>query len=77
MTDFLHYEDFREGQTFALGSHTLSEDEIIAYASEFDPQPQHIDAEAAKSNSLENPAPVTAIRRWKRIASYLRQAPIM
>jgi acyl dehydratase len=52
MADFLYYEDFREGQVFPLGTHALTEAEIIDYAREFDSQPQHMDAEAAKSSML-------------------------
>src|ERR1700704_1124171 len=48
MTDLLHFEDFRAGQIFALGTHTLTPEEMIDYARDFDPQPQHLDAEAAK-----------------------------
>jgi acyl dehydratase len=48
MTDLLHFEDFRAGQIFALGTHTLTPEEMIDYARDFDPQPQHLDPEAAK-----------------------------
>lgn len=48
MTDLLHFEDFRVGQIFALGTHTLAPEEMIDYAREFDPQPQHLDPAAAK-----------------------------
>ena len=48
MTDLLHFEDFRAGQIFALGTHTLAPEEMIDYARDFDPQPQHLDPEAAK-----------------------------
>src|SRR5882757_7552002 len=44
----LTYEDFQPGQMFALGTHVLTEGEMIAFASEFDPQPQHINPDAAK-----------------------------
>src|SRR5262245_65310526 len=50
--ELLHFEDFRVGQLFRLGSHTLSADEMIEFASEFDPQPQHTDPEAAKQSML-------------------------
>jgi len=33
---------------FTLGAHTFTEDEILAFARAYDPQPFHIDAEAAK-----------------------------
>ena len=48
MSDLLHYEDFHAGQLFALGTHTLAAEEMIEFAAEFDPQPQHIDPDAAK-----------------------------
>src|SRR6187551_2487054 len=50
--DLLHFEDFRGGQIFRLGRTTLTAEEIIEFASEFDPQPQHIDPEAAKRSML-------------------------
>jgi acyl dehydratase len=50
--ELLHFEDFRPGQIFRLGSHTLTADEMIEFASEFDPQPQHLDPEAAKHSML-------------------------
>ncbi len=50
--ELLHFEDFRAGQLFRLGGHTLSADEMIEFASEFDPQPQHTDPEAAKHSML-------------------------
>ena len=42
-----YFEDFVSGQEFDLGKRTVSEDEIIAFATQFDPQPFHIDKEAA------------------------------
>ena len=47
MTDFLYYEDFRAGQIFPLGTHVLAAEEIMDFALEYDPQPQHLDAGAA------------------------------
>ena len=46
MTDFLCYEDFRSGQIFPLGTHVLTAEEITDFAREYDPQPQHLDADA-------------------------------
>ncbi len=48
----LYFEDFHIGQTYDLGEHLVTAEEIIAYAKEFDPQPQHLDAEAAKHSLL-------------------------
>lgn len=40
-------DDFTLGDAFDLGAITVSETEIIAFARRFDPQPFHIDPEAA------------------------------
>jgi acyl dehydratase len=42
-----YFEDFQPGQEIDLGQRTVSEEEIIAFATQFDPQPFHIDKEAA------------------------------
>ena len=46
--EFRYFEDFREGDVLALGPRTVTREEIVAFAAEFDPQPFHPDAEAAK-----------------------------
>ena len=43
----LFLEDLETGQIFELGSRSLSEEEIIAFARDYDPQPFHIDPQAA------------------------------
>ena len=45
-----HFEDFVPGQEIALGSRTVSEEEIIAFATQFDPQPFHVDHDAAAAS---------------------------
>ena len=42
-----YFEDFAVGSIIEVGSFTVSEAEIIEFATRFDPQPFHIDAEAA------------------------------
>lgn len=44
----IHFEDFAPGQEFDLGTVTVDEDEMIAFARRFDPQPFHVDPDAAK-----------------------------
>ena len=45
----LHFEDFAPGQVFELGSFPpVTEDDIISFARQWDPQPFHIDPEAAR-----------------------------
>ena len=46
----MHFEDFEIGQTFELGSRTLSKEEMLAFANDFDAQPFHVDEEAAKNS---------------------------
>jgi acyl dehydratase len=41
------FEDFQPGQVIELGQRSVTEEEIIAFATQFDPQPFHIDREAA------------------------------
>jgi acyl dehydratase len=46
-----HYlEDFSVGQTFRSGSITVTSDQIKAFASQFDPQPFHLDETAAAAS---------------------------
>ncbi len=41
------WEDFRTGDTMEMGRHTFTEEEMLAFARQFDPQPFHADAAAA------------------------------
>lgn len=45
----LYLEDLRAGQRFVSGTHQIDEGQIRAFAKQFDPQPFHLDAEAAKA----------------------------
>ena len=45
-----YFEDFGPGQTVELGSRTVTEEEIVAFARQWDPQPFHTDAEAARDS---------------------------
>ena len=42
-----YYEDFHVGHVIDVGSITVSEPEIIAFARQYDPQPMHTDPSAA------------------------------
>ncbi len=50
MTYKYYFEDFKAGDVISLGERTLGKDEIIAFAREFDPQPFHVDEEAANQS---------------------------
>jgi len=46
----LHFEDRQIGELTEFGSHTFARDEIVSFASAFDPQPFHLDEAAAKAS---------------------------
>ena len=48
----IYWEDLEPGSETEMGSHTFTEAAIIAFAKEFDPQPFHVDPEAAKRSSF-------------------------
>lgn len=46
----LYWEDFEVGSERNFGSHVVTEQEVLAFGREFDPQPFHIDAAAAAAS---------------------------
>ena len=46
----IDFEDFAAGQEYDLGSRTLDRTAIVDFATEFDPQPFHVDEEAAEQS---------------------------
>ena len=44
-----YYEDFALGQVFVYGAHLMTEEAIIRFGREFDPEPFHVGHEAAKA----------------------------
>jgi acyl dehydratase len=42
-----YFDDYLPGATYDCGSVSISEDEILSFAKQFDPQPFHADPEAA------------------------------
>src|ERR1700687_4352501 len=51
-----YLDDFAVGQTFGSGRMRVDEDRIKTFAAEFDPQPFHLDAEAARKSLFGGPA---------------------
>jgi len=47
-SELLYLDDLHVGRRFTSRTHALDERQITAFASEFDPQPFHLDREAAK-----------------------------
>ena len=50
MAELLYWEDFPAGDALEIGSHTFREEEIIAFARQFDPQVFHTDPVAARDS---------------------------
>jgi len=46
----MFFDDLPKGYSFETATRTLSEDDIIAFARQWDPLPFHIDPEAAKAS---------------------------
>jgi acyl dehydratase len=47
---YKYFEDFSEGATLELGTFCLTTEEIIEFASKYDPQPMHTDPDAARAS---------------------------
>jgi len=50
MTDALYWEDMEVGQVITSRPQVMTRERIVAFAAEFDPQPQHLDEEAARGS---------------------------
>ncbi len=48
-----YFDDLHVGQQFTSDTHLIYEEQIKAFAKQFDPQPFHLDAEAAKATLFE------------------------
>ena len=44
------FEDYRVGEIAEFGDHLVTEAEIVEFATRYDPQPFHVDAQAAKQS---------------------------
>lgn len=63
------YEDRVIGETYSLGSHTFTRDDVIAFARQFDPQAFHLD-DAAAARSLFGRLSASG---WHTTAIWIRQ----
>lgn len=46
----IFYEDLKVGEVEEFGSYTVTRDEVVEFASKYDPQPFHLDEELAKNS---------------------------
>jgi acyl dehydratase len=62
------FEDYKVGSTYNCGSFTVTEAEIIAFASEYDPQAMHVDPDLA----AKGPFGELIASGWHTIAKTMR-----
>lgn len=62
------YEDFVEGAVLDLGVRSVTAAEIVEFASQFDPQPMHLDEEAGRASMLGG----LAASGWHTCAMFMR-----
>ncbi len=48
--DAIYFEDMEVGQVTTSRAQAMTRERIVAFAAEFDPQPQHLDEEAARGS---------------------------
>lgn len=48
-----YLEDYAAGQIYHSGRHRIDTEQIVAFAKQFDPQPYHLDEEAAKNSPFK------------------------
>jgi acyl dehydratase len=74
----IFWEDFKIGDTAEMGEHTFREDDIIGFATSYDPQVFHTDPEGAKSSFfgglIASGWHTCAVGMRLMVDSYLRQA---
>jgi acyl dehydratase len=64
----LYFEDFPEGHTVDIGTFSLSAEQIMDFARRYDPQPMHVDPEAARASIYGG----LIASGWHTAASYMR-----
>ena len=50
MSDLVYFEDVEVGRVHCFGRYAVTKEEIVEYARQFDPQPFHVDEEAARQS---------------------------
>jgi acyl dehydratase len=63
-----HYEDIEVGKPLSYGAYAVTKDEIFEFARAYDPQPHHIDEEAAKLSLVKG----LCASGWHSCAIFMR-----
>jgi acyl dehydratase len=72
--DRLYLDDLQIGQRFTSGTYVVDEEQIKAFARQFDPQPFHLDNEAAKDTLFSGLAATVGTRLRSPCACWSRAA---
>ena len=64
----LYLEEIAEGRVVELGQHHFTREAIIAFAKQYDPQPFHLDDEAAR----KGPLGVLSASGWHTAAGWMK-----
>jgi acyl dehydratase len=48
-----YFEDLTEGESFDLGTYTLTREEVVSFAAEWDPQPFHLEESGAEGSVFD------------------------
>jgi acyl dehydratase len=65
---FRYFDDFRLGEKIDLGSYSVTETEILAFARQYDPQPMHIDRDFAARTAFRG----LIASGWHSCAMFMR-----
>ncbi|MBL8573544.1 MAG: MaoC family dehydratase [Hyphomicrobiaceae bacterium] len=65
---FRYFEDFRLGDRIPLAAYTVSRDEVLEFAAEYDPQPMHLDDSAGEASLLAG----LGASGWHTCAMFMR-----
>ena len=83
MTDRLFLDDLHVGQRFTSTSHVVDAEQIKRFAAEFDPQPFHLDEDAAASSMFAglvasgwHTAALTTLARVRRSPFQDQRGPV-
>jgi acyl dehydratase len=63
-----YWEDFEPGEVVSLGPYEVTRDEILDFARRYDPQPFHVDEDAAESGPFGG----LAASGWHTAAMFMR-----
>lgn len=67
-TDKLHWEDLEVGKPYLYGAYEVTKDEIFEFARAYDPQPHHVDEEAARLSLVKG----LCASGWHTCAMFMR-----